>query len=70
MSDVKKCANPVCSCIPPEKEKYCSAHCEGMGDKVEVMCGCGHATCSGEVSEPVIRRVPIDGTIDPEVGAL
>jgi len=30
MSDAKKCGNPACSCIPPEKEKFCSAHCEGL----------------------------------------
>jgi hypothetical protein len=42
----KKCANPACGCIPPEKQKYCSAHCEGIGDKTEIMCTCGHDGCT------------------------
>ncbi len=50
MSDVKKCGNPACSCVPPEKEKFCSPHCESLGDKVEVMCQCGHPHCSGEAT--------------------
>ena len=46
MADTKKCANPTCTCIPPDKEKYCSAHCEGIADKLEIACQCGHAGCS------------------------
>jgi hypothetical protein len=75
MSEVKRCANAACSCIPPEKEKYCSAHCEGMVDSVEVLCGCGHDSCRGAVTEPVIsesavefaRESPIglEGTVEP-----
>jgi hypothetical protein len=42
----KKCANPACVCIAPEKEKYCSAHCEGVADKVEIVCSCGHPPCT------------------------
>ena len=41
----KKCANAACSCVAPEKEKYCSAHCEGVGKKTEIMCTCGHPSC-------------------------
>lgn len=47
MADPQKCAHPACSCIPPDKEKYCSAHCEAMADKVEITCQCGHAHCTG-----------------------
>jgi hypothetical protein len=47
MSEAKKCANPACSCIPPNNEKYCSAHCEALIDTVEVMCQCGHDHCGG-----------------------
>ena len=47
MSEVKKCDNPACSCVPPDKEKFCSAHCESLDNKVEVMCHCGHNHCSG-----------------------
>ncbi len=46
----KKCANPVCSCIPTDKSKYCSAHCEGNGNRAEVVCHCGHADCGGNVT--------------------
>ena len=48
MANDKKCGNPACSCIPPEKEDYCSAHCEAMKGKVEVVCTCGHAGCAGD----------------------
>jgi hypothetical protein len=41
MSDQKKCANPACSCVPANKEKFCSAHCEGLKGSTEVMCDCG-----------------------------
>jgi hypothetical protein len=46
MAGTKKCANPACSCIAPDKQKYCSAHCEGIADKTEIMCTCGHDGCS------------------------
>jgi len=47
MAGTKKCANPACNCIPDNnKDKYCSAHCEGIGDKTEIMCTCGHTGCS------------------------
>jgi hypothetical protein len=46
MATTKKCANPACNCVPTGKEKYCSAHCEGIGDKTEIMCTCGHEGCS------------------------
>jgi metallothionein len=45
MSDQKKCANPACSCVPANKEKFCSAHCEGLKGSTEVMCDCGHPGC-------------------------
>jgi hypothetical protein len=47
MSDQKKCANPACSCVPADKEKFCSAHCEGLKGSTEVMCACGHPDCKG-----------------------
>jgi len=46
MASPKKCANPACNCVPPNKEKYCSAHCEGIGDKTEIVCTCGHDGCT------------------------
>lgn len=45
-STPKKCANPACSCPAPNKEKYCSAHCEGIADKIEIACTCGHEGCT------------------------
>jgi hypothetical protein len=48
MASPKKCANPVCSCVPPDGSKYCSAHCEGLADKIEVVCQCGHGHCGGK----------------------
>ena len=47
MSEQKTCANPACTCVPEKGEKYCSAHCEGMGDKTEIVCKCGHEHCGG-----------------------
>ena len=46
MADTKKCANPACSCTPPNGEKYCSAHCEAVKGATEVVCQCGHPGCS------------------------
>jgi len=50
MSNTKKCTNPACSCIPADKEKYCSPHCEALGKATEIVCKCGHPHCAGEVS--------------------
>jgi len=50
MTDPKKCANPTCSCIPAEKEKYCSPHCEALHGATEIVCKCGHHTCAGEAT--------------------
>jgi len=44
-SNPKKCANASCTCLPPEKKKYCSDHCEKIGNRMEVICLCGHADC-------------------------
>jgi hypothetical protein len=45
MGNLKKCANMTCTCIAPEKKKYCSDHCEGIGKRMEIICLCGHADC-------------------------
>ena len=50
MSEVKTCGNPACSCVPTEKEKFCSPHCEALGTQTEVICKCGHPHCSGEAT--------------------
>ena len=50
MTKSKKCANPACTCVPSDGEKYCSAHCEGIGKGFEVMCRCGHSDCGTDTS--------------------
>jgi hypothetical protein len=45
MANLKKCANMTCTCLAPEKKKYCSDHCEGIGNRIEIICLCGHADC-------------------------
>ena len=50
MSEVKTCGNPACSCVPTEKEKFCSPHCEALGTQTEVICKCGHPHCGGEAT--------------------
>jgi hypothetical protein len=44
-SNPKKCANLTCTCLAEEKKKYCSDHCEKIGNRMEVICLCGHADC-------------------------
>ena len=64
MTDVKKCGNPVCNCVPEKGEKFCSAHCEALKGSVEVLCRCGHSSCD----EFVDRSEAISdysGQIDP-----
>ena len=59
MDKSRKCANAPCDCIPADGSKYCSAYCEGAEERTDVVCHCGHATCSGDV-EQVQNR--IEGT--------
>ncbi len=49
MAATKKCANAACSCVPPKDSKFCSAHCEGVGNKTEIACQCGHSDCAGNI---------------------
>jgi hypothetical protein len=50
MADAKKCGNVSCTCILPEKERYCSPQCEAVAEAgaVEVLCECGHPSCKGD----------------------
>jgi hypothetical protein len=50
MANSKKCANATCSCPAADKSKYCSPHCEGIANKIEIVCLCGHDGCSGKAS--------------------
>ncbi len=45
MTNPRKCGNATCTCLAPEKKKYCSDHCEGIGNRMEIICLCGHADC-------------------------
>lgn len=47
----KKCANPACSCAADSGSDYCSAHCEGTANQVEVVCECGHPGCKGDATD-------------------
>lgn len=49
MANSKKCANAACTCTAPPGSKYCSAHCEGIANKVEIACTCGHPSCSNSM---------------------
>jgi hypothetical protein len=49
MANPKKCANAACSCIAPANSKYCSPHCEGIANKTEIVCTCGHSDCTGHM---------------------
>jgi hypothetical protein len=49
-STPKKCANAACTCLAPEKKKYCSDHCEGIGNRTEISCLCKHPECGGSMS--------------------
>jgi hypothetical protein len=49
MSDVKKCAHPICTCTVAEGQKYCSQICEDSVGVTEIGCDCKHPGCGGEV---------------------
>lgn len=48
MADTKteKCAHPSCVCTAAGDSKFCSAFCEGASDHPDILCNCGHASCS------------------------
>lgn len=58
MATAKKCGNAACSCMPAEKEKFCSPHCEAMKASVEFLCGCGHSHCTGTASHQESNEEP------------
>lgn len=58
MASPKKCGNAACSCTPPDKEKFCSPHCEAMKSRVEFLCGCGHSHCEGAASSASTGESP------------
>ena len=36
------------SYVLADKEKFCSAYCEGLKGSTERMCDCGHPACKGD----------------------
>ena len=59
MSDLRKCGNPTCSCIPANGEEFCSTHCEGIKGTTEIMCQCGHPGCRADVAGSKSGRITI-----------
>ena len=49
MADSKKCAHPMCSCTVGDKDKFCSASCEGAKDISAIACSCGHPGCKSNL---------------------
>jgi hypothetical protein len=45
-----KCAHELCSCIAPERSKYCSPNCEAAKDTTDIACGCEHSSCAGKIA--------------------
>ena len=64
-TQAKKCGNAACTCkVTDSKSKFCSAHCEGMAGRVELMCTCGHAECG--VTESIAAPVePVQSPSQP-----
>ncbi len=44
MADTK-CANPLCNCIAPAGQKFCSTYCEDAKDLTVLECECAHPAC-------------------------
>jgi metallothionein len=47
MTGTKKCAHPACSCIAPDKQKYCSQICQDSKNVTALACHCDHPGCRG-----------------------
>ena len=48
MSDVEKCAHPMCKCTVSTEGRYgkfCSEHCQEAKQITEVKCDCKHPSC-------------------------
>ena len=51
VDDRHVCLNAGCNCTVGEEDEsdYCGLQCERGGDMTEVVCGCGHPECRGEL---------------------
>ena len=48
MAGTKKCAHPACSCIAPDKQKYCCQTCQDSKNVTALACHCAHPECGEE----------------------
>ena len=49
MSEAKKCAHVVCSCVCTDGKKFCSQVCEDSKGVTELSCDCQHPACTGKM---------------------
>jgi hypothetical protein len=47
MSEPKKCAHSICSCVCSDGKKYCSQMCEDSKGMTTLKCDCKHPGCTG-----------------------
>ena len=52
MAGTKKCAHLACSCIAPDKQKYCSQTCQDSKNVTALACHCAHPECGEEALKP------------------
>jgi hypothetical protein len=48
MSDLEKCAHPMCKCKVSKDGQYgkfCSVHCQEAKSETEIKCDCKHPAC-------------------------
>jgi hypothetical protein len=43
----KKCAHPICTCVPREGDNYCSDACKDAAGLTDIECACPHPDCGG-----------------------
>ena len=49
LADNSFCTNGVCSCPVVEPGTFCSDHCRGISDEVDMTCDCEHSSCVSAV---------------------
>jgi hypothetical protein len=47
MSETKKCAHALCTCLVSDDKKYCSQMCEDSMGMTSLACDCKHPRCGG-----------------------
>ena len=65
MTEVTKCAHPVCRCIVETEEPFCSAACAELKNAPHAECPCGHPECvGGERAVEIVEDEAFDATPD------